>query len=390
MSRQKEFDRIVATLHEAMFDEDQWVAVSAMIDKACGRKGNHLMVVDQFGNDAEIIHGRLLYHGAHDQDLERKGVEYFWRDPRIPRMMGLPDAHAIHMPDLYTERELRTDPAYNEMLRFSEARDGLNIRMDGAGGLHIAFVLADPVKPGSWGSEHFEMLQSILPHIRQFIRVRHALVHAEAFGVSLTGLLDTTMIGIIQLDWRGRIIEANGRASEILRQRDGLMAAGLALRARRTTDDVKLGKQLARALPPQYGSPPVSSSLAVGRTASSGHFTLHICPLVGLRESYGVGRVAALVLIVDPVNKLHIDPDRTMEALGLTRAEGRVAAALAGGASVREIATATYRTESTVRWTIKRIHAKLGISRQADLVRIVLSTAGTPGLFHARGKTVTG
>ena len=40
-----------------------------------------------------------------------------------------------------------------------------------------------------------------------------------------------------------------------------------------------------------------------------------------------------------------------------------------------DIARATYRAESTVRWQIKRIHAKLGLSRQADLVRIVLSLA---------------
>ena len=58
-----------------------------------------------------------------------------------------------------------------------------------------------------------------------------------------------------------------------------------------------------------------------------------------------------------------MEPEAVAAALGLTRAESRVAAALAEGMSVRDIAAASGRAESTVRWTVKRIHARLGISR---------------------------
>ena len=58
--------------------------------------------------------------------------------------------------------------------------------------------------------------------------------------------------------------------------------------------------------------------------------------------------------------------------------ESRVAVLLAEGMSVREIAITTGREESTIRSHVKRIFAKHGLSRQADLVRLVLSLAGTP------------
>lgn len=379
MSRQEEFDRIVTAIHEAALDEGLWPAASTLIDRACGIRGNHLVTIDDFAADAEIVFGRLLYHGEHAETLERDYVEdHFPRDPRIPRLMRLPDARVTHMRALYTEPELRTDPTFNEMLRATEARNGLNIRMGGPDGLDIAWVFADPVKPADWGSEQAEMLQSILPHVRQFVRVRHALVRAEAAGASLSGLHDTSMLGIVHLDWRGRILEANARAGEILRRGDGLTNRCGILRARRTADDTKLGRRLARALP-SAGGQAFGSSMTVERTATPGRFSLHVCPLAGHRTSFGVGRVAALVLIVDPAASLRVDPGRTAAALGLTPAEGRVAAALAGGASVSDIVAATHRAESTVRWTIKRIHAKLGISRQADLVRMVLATAGVHG-----------
>ena len=58
--------------------------------------------------------------------------------------------------------------------------------------------------------------------------------------------------------------------------------------------------------------------------------------------------------------------------------ESRVAVLLAEGMNVREVAAATGRKESTIRSHVKHMFAKHGLSRQADLVRLVLSLASAP------------
>ena len=58
--------------------------------------------------------------------------------------------------------------------------------------------------------------------------------------------------------------------------------------------------------------------------------------------------------------------------------ESRVAVLLAQGMTVGEIAAVTSRKESTIRSHVKTTFAKLGLSRQADLVRLVLSLGGAP------------
>ena len=73
----------------------------------------------------------------------------------------------------------------------------------------------------------------------------------------------------------------------------------------------------------------------------------------------------------------HVDPRILVERYGLTPAEGEVAAALAEGSTVGEIAVTTGRKESTVRWHVKNLHSKLGVHRQADVVRLVLLSATT-------------
>ena len=70
-----------------------------------------------------------------------------------------------------------------------------------------------------------------------------------------------------------------------------------------------------------------------------------------------------------------IDPGPIAAAHGLTRTEAKVAALLAEGRTVSEIVASTGRKESTVRWHVRNLHSKLGVHRQADLVRLVLSTA---------------
>ena len=64
--------------------------------------------------------------------------------------------------------------------------------------------------------------------------------------------------------------------------------------------------------------------------------------------------------------------------LGLTPMESRVAALPAEGKTVGEIASATGRRVNTIRTHARYIFRKLGITRQVDLVRLVLSTAGAP------------
>jgi DNA-binding CsgD family transcriptional regulator len=59
---------------------------------------------------------------------------------------------------------------------------------------------------------------------------------------------------------------------------------------------------------------------------------------------------------------------------GLTSAEARLAALLADGMSLAEAAAALAISEGSARTYSKRIFAKTGVSRQAELVRLVLKS----------------
>ena len=380
MSQHDLFNRILASLYEAMLDDTHWPATSALIDEACGLTGNELMVGEGHGrHDAKVLFAGLYYRGQRHLELEREYPEnYFAHDERVPRLPAMPDSRVMHVSGLYTDRELKTSPTYNEALPRAGAQNSLNVRLDGPDGSHIVWMLANPSERGGWGSAQIEMIERLLPHIRQFVRVRQALVNAEALGASLPLLLDNTRLGVIHLDRRGRTVALNDRVREVLLQGDGLYDRGGFLRARYAADDAQLKKLLAGALP-AYGGEAVGGSMTVRRSPHLPRLALHVNPVTVRQMDVSGGRVAALVLVVDPLSRPRVDPELVSATLGLTLSESRVAAWLATGSSVRDIAVATRRQESSVRWLIRQAHDKLGISRQADLVRLVLSLSELSG-----------
>ena len=379
MSQPDAFNRILASLSDAMLDDTLWSATSALIGDACRIKGNSLVYGHgRSYDDIQISFLSLCYRGQRHKALEREYFDvYYPQDERVPRVRRLPDSQIVHVRDLFTEQELKTSPTYNEVLLRADYQNSLSVRMDGPSGSRIVWSLADPVDGDGWSSAQTEMIARILPHLHQFVRVRQALVDSGALGASLTGLLDNRRAGVIQLDRRGRIVAANDSARDLLRGGDGLSDRGGMLSARSRKDDAELQKLLSCALPRFMGQG-ASGSMIVKRPSGSPPLALHVSPLGGGQLEFRPWRIAALVLLVESGRQVRVDPALVMAALDLTPAQSQVAVLLADGKTVREIATATGRSESTIRWHVRQIFNKHGISRLQQLVQMLSSLVGIP------------
>ena len=62
---------------------------------------------------------------------------------------------------------------------------------------------ADPVASEGWRSSQIAMVRRLMPHVRQFIRVRQALVRAQAGDTTVTALLKNPRIGVLHLEVKG-------------------------------------------------------------------------------------------------------------------------------------------------------------------------------------------
>ena len=319
-----------------------------------------------------IVFAGIYYRGQRREDIEREYLEAYGPvQERVRRFQQLPDSRLAHVRTLYTPEELKTSPTYNELFRRAQYQDSLAARLDGLDGSHIAWGLGDPKGPDGWDSSRVGLVRTLLPHIRQFVRIRQALVRAEARAETATTLLDNRRIGVIHLDRYGRVLEANDRARRILIGGDGLSDQDGMSRAKRPEDQSGLDGLVAGAL---AGGGAASGSMRLGRGSGRPPFVAHVKPGPA-RPDYAARPVAVLVLIVEPGQPRMADPERLAAMLGLTPLEARVAARLAAGQSVGAIAQAMGCTRDAVYWHLKQIFQKHSVSRQVDLVRLVLSVA---------------
>ena len=375
MSDRDAFERIVASLYDAMLDETHWPATSALIDEACGLTGNGLLVGEGPKDDIRVQCIGLYARGQRRPDLEREYLEvYHPLDERVPRFRQLPESRLVSVKALYTAEELKTSPAYNEAFLKSHYQEGLNVRLKGLEGSHMCWALGDPVGSEGWGTSQIALVRRLLPHIRHFVRVRQALVRAQALDTTVTALLETRRIGVVHLDRRGRILAANDRARHLLRQGDGVADRAGVLCTRAPEDQPRLDRLVAAALPGS-GSVAVSGSMPLRRSFVLPPLMVHVKPVRGPHPDYGARQVAALVLLVEPGRQPRIDPGVIAATLGLTPGESQVAVWLAEGRTVADMARATGHTKNAIYWHLKQTYQKLHISRQADLVRLVLSIA---------------
>ena len=373
------FERCLEALYEVALDDTRWPAATALIEEAVGSGGNVVGVGEGSGEVPRVVFTRWLRRGEDRQEQAREYFDvYYPHDEAAPRMARLPHGRLVPLRDLYSEDERKASQVYNEVWPRFGNQNSLYTRFDGPDGLSIGWSVSDPVGSGGWQSARLRLLERLLPHVHRSIVIRQALAAADALGAGLAGLLDNDRIGVVQLDRGGRVLEANGPALEILRRGDGLIDRDGALDAWLPADRSRLRRLLGGALPGLWGEAPSGGSMTVQRVSGRARLGLHVSPVGGGAADFGGRRVAALVLLVDPARRPRIDAQRVAVTLGLTASEGRMAALLAQGLTVKEIAAAAQWSEDYVRWLTKQAYRKLGASGQVELVRHVLAVDALP------------
>jgi len=375
-------ETIVADLQEAALDSGAWAGVSRQVDEAAGIQGSHLAVLSGRGPSHEFLFSRLLIRGEPREEIERLYVEeYAALDERVTRVADLPIERLLLNEEILSEEEQKASPVYADFLPSVGSNNQVVVRLKGLADTHIVWTLSGW---SDWSSEQAGVVDRLLPHVGHFVRVRQALAAADARRASFGELLERTGLGVVHLNREGRVLEANEPARSLLRSGDRLTTrSGGQLSARWRSDDAKLGRLIAACCRDGVGGSMTVRS--TGESSVAGPLAMHACPVPPDRTTFDTRAVAAQVLLTELGSGPAVDPAPVAAAYDLTCTESRVAASLAEGSTVSEIAAATGRRESTVRWHVKNLHSKLGVHRQKDLVRLVLSAAVGTSPFDGAG-----
>jgi DNA-binding CsgD family transcriptional regulator len=175
-------------------------------------------------------------------------------------------------------------------------------------------------------------------------------------------------MGIVVLGADGHVLYASTGAKTIAARADALALEGGSMRALRSGDDYTLQGLIREALP--GGGEATAMTLA--RRCGGRDYLIVVKALPRVFPFAGAGP-AVIVTIADPDQVPQPSPAWLKRLFRLTAAEARVALELFGGSTLGEVATALGISLATSRVHLAHIFRKTGTTRQAQLIRLLMS-----------------
>ncbi|WP_114952804.1 helix-turn-helix transcriptional regulator [Sphingosinicella terrae] len=213
----------------------------------------------------------------------------------------------------------------------------------------------------AFDAETVAWVEDIFVHLRRMVAIRSKLVATQQLSDDATAGLDVLGHAVMTLDVTGRLLHANASAETILARADGLTIREGRLRALRPVDQKALQQAIDMAVAP---SELEATAILVHRAAGRPYE-------LSILSTCQEGRRRVVVVLADPEIKDLSMSGRLRELHGLTTAEADVAVRLAEGVPPALIAEERGVAPGTVHSQLKAIFAKLGCSRQSELVMIV-------------------
>jgi len=193
---------------------------------------------------------------------------------------------------------------------------------------------------------------------------------------SSSGVLERIQLPACVIDVHGVLLDANRAMVSLLEARDGLQLHHGRLVASNRLETQEIHGHARRCADLKN----VSFTARVSRLSSPHPYAARVSSEIP--EEWWRGRqrlAAALVLAITPETAPRLPGVELEKLYSLTPSEGRVATAIAGGKTVREVAKENGTSVGTVRNQLKAIYSKMGVSRQSDLVIVISNIARLVG-----------
>jgi DNA-binding CsgD family transcriptional regulator len=356
--------RIVPTIYEAALKPELWPRVLQLLTEAAGAVGAAYILSNNRTGEVEWT----SFCGPSVEFKPDYLTYYAALDPYRLMLHAATSRTWLRLSESLPRDFLRNDEWYNDFILQCGVRDiaGARLFEDGshAAILGLHYGIHQPSSASSCAAE----LQNLLDPLGHASRLHIELRNLGWRSSTAFRALDQLATGIFITQGDRRVVELNQAADGIVRRNDGLTVRNGKLCALRVFEDAKLATLIAGAAPAGTGS--AAGRMLIGRRDARAAYIVSVAPLDGHVAAFD--RPLVMVLAAAPDHRLPSERDLT-ELFGLSRAETRLASALLEGKKLRDIAADTGLRITTLRTQLSSILKKVGVERQADLIRILSS-----------------
>jgi DNA-binding CsgD family transcriptional regulator len=279
--------------------------------------------------------------------------------------------------DLVGREAFLASPFYREFLsKMGIARVCTGVVFDGEPGLPAVMLTAfrDDHEP-AFNDDDKAWMQMLVRHVSRSLGIMQRLQTATLQKASLVASLDRLSFGVALLNSDMQVLHMNDAATRAIAREDGLrLNAGRQIEGASSTQHSAALTTWMRSVSDADVPAHFSDGFRVPRRDATQAYVIQCVPLTDSNGWHATGEDAKYVaFIVDP-NALKLPSvERLVTLYGLTNAQANVALQFAQGGGYKFVAQRLSISEETVRSHVKDIYPKMRVTKQADMVRVVLS-----------------
>ncbi len=368
---------IAGQLHEGVVDPAMW---KQGVQGLCGMLECPVLLV------GDIARGGRDVAFAFGHQADPKAVSLLegpLADPAHNPWLTLADNHPLRRPalvaDVGGQEHLESTQIWRDFYLPFNLGDTAGAVLERQPEFANVMVLGRRAHQPRFSAAEMKEFAAVLPHLARAWRVRRALAEMEEMVGTLRFVLDRLDRAIVVAGPEGEVRFANRAADALLSRGDGLDARQGRLYAKRHDHTNALLSLIRSAADTGVGAGNIPvDAVAIPSATDNPPLAIVAEPLAPAHGG-ALGHEAApgaILFISDSEASNRPSIERLRVVYGLTPAEARLTSLLVDGHGIASAATALGTSRNTVKFHLKTVFGKMGISRQAELVRRVLADVG--------------
>ena len=382
---QSDFSDLIGLLYQGALEPQPWQSALPALREALDAQVVSLVLRPPSADDEGVIlncvrqdesvdNSHVTLADPNDWEVSAYREQFFSLDPFV----SLPLDKVIALEDILPDKDLVTSDYYLHYLKPINLFRILGVDTSEPGGMLARLRFSRRASEPRFKATERQLLTLLTPHLSRAIEIYAKLNRMTSERDLYAGAVNQLSVASIILDEQGRMLTTNAVGRALLDQGEGLSLRDGHLHIEGRNINKELQEALTSIIREQlHGETSMVRALRVPRPGGRSDLGLVVRPVPASQWSEGQVSPSAAVFISDP----DLQESTSRPILGalfeLTPAEANLATLLARGLNLAQVSVAQNISQHTARAQLKSIFAKTGVSRQAELVRLVLKSVAS-------------
>ncbi|ROS04943.1 DNA-binding CsgD family transcriptional regulator [Sinobacterium caligoides] len=299
---------------------------------------------------------------------------FFALDP----FTDIPCGKVITLTELMPDEELTASEFYKQYLEPAGVFHILGADTRTCDGYSARFRATRGKQESAFADIERQLLQRIMPHLCRAVEIHSKLQRTKSERDLYAGAVSQMSMGTILLNEQGEVLKSNHVAKQLLEQQDGIRVVQKQLVLDDKEDDEAFKKRLNKVInAATHHSIQMVEASRVQRPSGKSDLGIVVRPVPQSQSTDSHSGPSVAVFISDPQSEATTTRDTIQQLFGFTKAEAALTLQLVHGLTLAEASTALGVSQHTARAQLKSVFSKSGVSRQAELIRLVFKSVAT-------------